>query len=642
MAFHASHVMVESKLPITERSNPKSENIDKAPPIGIVDCLHECEREIFTGWDSYQNIQDADVVDTIKRIAEKLVEVLESSDSWAVIISGCGTSGRLAFFISTKMNGLMTRMGRKPCCHYLIGGGIRALTHSVEAFEDRPGHGSKDLQELEQTLASQGCQRILFIGITCGLSAPYVAGQLDYCLGRPEQYTPVLLGFNPVSLAKNQPIKHWDQTFFSVAKRMEAVAVASQAFILNPVVGPEAITGSSRLKGGGATKLLLEACFFSAFSSISISATPTDTQDQHLVRPYAEVKLPPADVGQSMNGVQGRHGDELPSILMETYQQHWEVSHRAAREQVAEVVEMAGKSLRAGGHVYYIGQDKTGILGLIDASECPPTFGSDFDDVRGFLKGGLAAVGANYHKTSDYTSHADVLKDETSTLFFQEHIIPTIKSHDTVIFLLLTNETNFKEEMGALYHRVLSNTSHIGIVSTQAIPSSSSPWKCCKEVILPHPDEVVGEKLRRMGVARAVVEEVIQSLTEFSLKSVLNSISTGAHIAKGKVLKNLMVDLRLSNSKLFERGISIVASFVQRSNKGTEARNAVLRSIYRTNEHDKVSHKPLSSIIERAGCVEKVVPVAIILAVGECTVEEAEELLRDEPIIREVLSEMIP
>ncbi|XP_071487786.1 glucokinase regulatory protein-like [Diadema antillarum] len=581
MAFHSSYGIVESKLPITERSNPKSENIDKASPIGIVDCLHECEREIFTGWDSYQNIHDADVVDTIKRIAEKLVKVLESSGRWAVVISGCGTSGRLAFFISTKMNGLMTRMGREPCCHYLIGGGVRALTHSVEAFEDSPGHGSKDLQELERSLASQGCQRILFIGITCGLSAPYVAGQLDYCLEHAEQYTPVLLGFNPVSLAKDQPIKHWDQTFLSVAKRMEAVAVASQAFILNPVVGPEAITGSSRLKGGGATKLLLEACFFSAFSTISISATPTDTQDQHLVRPYAETELPPADAGQSMNEVQSGHGDELPSILMEMYEQHWEVSYQATREQVAEVVEMAGKSLRAGGHVYYIGQDKTGILGLIDASECPPTFGS---------------------------------------------------------------ENNFTEEMDAFHHRVLSNTSHIGIVFTQAVSSSSLPWKHCKEVILPQPDEAVGEKLRRMGVARAVVEEVIQSLTEFSLKSVLNSISTGAHIAKGKVLKNLMVDLRLSNSKLFERGVSIVASFVQRPNKGTEARNAVLRSIYRTNDikHDEVSHIPLSSIIGQAGLVEKVVPVAIILAIRECTVEEAKELLRDEPIIREVLSEMIP
>ena len=50
--------------------------------------------------------------------------------------------------------------------------------------------------------ACEGKERVLYIGITCGLSAPYVAGQLDYCMDNPGVFTPVLLGFNPVSLAR--------------------------------------------------------------------------------------------------------------------------------------------------------------------------------------------------------------------------------------------------------------------------------------------------------------------------------------------------------------------------------------------------------------------------------------------------------
>jgi len=50
--------------------------------------------------------------------------------------------------------------------------------------------------------ACKGKERVLFIGITCGLSAPYVAGQLDYCMNNLDVFTPVLLGFNPITLSR--------------------------------------------------------------------------------------------------------------------------------------------------------------------------------------------------------------------------------------------------------------------------------------------------------------------------------------------------------------------------------------------------------------------------------------------------------
>ena len=49
---------------------------------------------------------------------------------------------------------------------------------------------------------SEGHSRVLYIGLTCGMSAPYVAGQLDYCMQHPEKFTPVLIGFNPVERAR--------------------------------------------------------------------------------------------------------------------------------------------------------------------------------------------------------------------------------------------------------------------------------------------------------------------------------------------------------------------------------------------------------------------------------------------------------
>lgn len=49
---------------------------------------------------------------------------------------------------------------------------------------------------------SEGKKKVVFVGITCGLSAPYVAGQLEYCMDRSEVFTPVLIGFNPSHLAR--------------------------------------------------------------------------------------------------------------------------------------------------------------------------------------------------------------------------------------------------------------------------------------------------------------------------------------------------------------------------------------------------------------------------------------------------------
>jgi N-acetylmuramic acid 6-phosphate (MurNAc-6-P) etherase len=104
-------------------------------------------------------------------------------------------------------------------------GGDQSLVISNELPEDDPHAGEADLRALVA-----GCDRVLFVGtcvcplfisahpfpgITCGLSAPYVAGQIAYSMQQPN-FTTVLMGFNPVSLARNAPVENWDATCFSV------------------------------------------------------------------------------------------------------------------------------------------------------------------------------------------------------------------------------------------------------------------------------------------------------------------------------------------------------------------------------------------------------------------------------------------
>ena len=119
-----------------------------------------------------------------------------------------------------------------------------------------------------------------------------------------------------------------------------SAGTAGAAAILCPVVGPEALTGSTRMKGGTATKLVLETIFWHALAATTAHTPPTAAAMAGSLRQY-------------------------------------EVAMRAAYrepEAVAELVGLAGAALTAGGRVLYVGDGPFGIVGLIDSSECPPTY----------------------------------------------------------------------------------------------------------------------------------------------------------------------------------------------------------------------------------------------------------------------------
>lgn len=131
--------------------------------------------------------------------------------------------------------------------------------------------------------------------------------------------------------------------------RSSASTLAPEQVLLNPVVGPEAVTGSTRMKGGTATKLLLEAAAMLA------------------LRPATEV----ATGGAALAWLRG-------------FVQRQCMAMDAAYSDVgglARVSWAAGQALRAGARVLYVAQGTAGLLGVVDSSECPPTYGAAAKDV---------------------------------------------------------------------------------------------------------------------------------------------------------------------------------------------------------------------------------------------------------------------
>ena len=266
---------------ITERSNVLTEDIDVASPVELVRLLRQGDAQLFSGFEGLDGICDESTLDTICLIAESAAKCIQNEG--LILLSGCGTSGRLAHFISRSFNNILQQQGRPPCFKYFNAGGDSALFRSVEAPED---NWRAAVTELHTMLPESTLSPVLYIGITCGLSAPAVAAQLEVCINRPNT-TSVLFGFNPPHLARKLQIEGWDRSFFDVVQEMlSRTGEGASCLLLTPAVGPEVITGSTRMKGGSATKMLLEIIFSMTLAHVSAQSPLTHRVCEQLLQQY--------------------------------------------------------------------------------------------------------------------------------------------------------------------------------------------------------------------------------------------------------------------------------------------------------------------------------------------------------------------
>lgn len=413
-----------------------------------------------------------------------------------------------------------------------------------------------------------------------------MAGQLDFCLQHPEIYTPVLVGFNPAHQARNEPIPGSTLTFHSVVTRMQELAKKQKAFLINPALGPEAISGSSRMKGGSATKILLEVVF-SAAHAANFARTPI-----------------------TYNGI---------LQLVKSYEKALEMTY-SHTEGIAAVMEAAGHSLQCGGRVCYLGWGSLGLLGLIDASECKPTFGADFEDIRGFVRGGYKELGNNEGDLSVMSPEFGIAHDD-----FLHRVLPRLTDDDTV--MLLYSHSDDLDEVTTLARRVREKTSNMHAVYHQT-----------------DGDPAAQEKINRMcssTISFTWSQETpssmsLQHLWELSTKLLLNAVSTGAHIFKGKVYRNYMIDLQVTNSKLYRRAARLLQKLS--GNSESHCEEALLKAIYRVDElTEDLMTCNLKTHTHAAGKGKKVVPLALVCLLTGCSLKKAKSHLEQKPMVRDAV-----
>jgi N-acetylmuramic acid 6-phosphate etherase len=206
---------------------------------------------------------------------------------------------------------------------------------------------------------------------------------------------------------------------------------------------------------------------------------------------------------------------------------------RTARESLARAIEMVTKALRNKGRLFYVGAGTSGRLGVLDASEIPPTFGASSGLVQGIMAGGTEALHRSVEGTEDERGGGALAIDERG-----------VTGADIVCGISASGRTPFV--LGALAEASKRGAQTMLITCN---PARDRGERCDLEIDLPTgPELLTGSTRLKAGTATKVA---------------LNIMSTGAMVALGKVRGNLMVDLAMSNDKLRDRAARLVAELTK-------------------------------------------------------------------------------
>jgi len=202
----------------------------------------------------------------------------------------------------------------------------------------------------------------------------------------------------------------------------------------------------------------------------------------------------------------------------------------AALPQIAQAIDVIAKRLSAGGRLFYVGAGTSGRLGVLDASECPPTFGVEPEMVQGIIAGGDTALRSSIEGAEDVREKgAEDLRARG------------VQAEDVVAGIAASGRTPYV--IGALDAARQAGAFAIAVVNVR--PATMEAVADLTIATITGPEALTGSTRLKAGTAQ---------------KMILNLLSTGAMVRLGKTYGNLMVDVRATNEKLRDRAVRIVTA----------------------------------------------------------------------------------
>ena len=244
--------------------------------------------------------------------------------------------------------------------------------------------------------------------------------------------------------------------------------------------------------------------------------------------------------------------NEIVSIFSESDKEP-QIAVKNAIPEITKAIDEITLKLKSNGRLFYIGTGTSGRLGVLDASECPPTFCTDPDLVQGIIAGGIKSLTRSSESLEDVPdiSIAD-LKDRN---FSNRDVLIGITASGRTPYVL--SALNYSKNIRAL------------TISISSVPESDSLLVNDIDIrLITGPEILAGSTRLKAGTAT---------------KMALNIISTAVMIKLGKVYGNRMIDLSVSNEKLIDRAIGILFDI------GSVNRKTALQLLKRTNGSVKLS-----------------------------------------------------
>lgn len=227
--------------------------------------------------------------------------------------------------------------------------------------------------------------------------------------------------------------------------------------------------------------------------------------------------------------------------------------------QIAQGVDIISKNFLEGGRLFYFGAGTSGRLGILDASECPPTFSTNPEMVQGIIAGGDKAIKSAVEGAED---SIELAQKDFSAL--------NTDKNDTITAISASGNAKYVIEV-----LKLAQQSQLKTIAITSNPEAKMlEFADCKIVVETGEEALTGSTRMKAGTAQ---------------KMVLNMLSTGAMIKIGKTYENLMIDVNPSNEKLKKRAVQIVADISgcektdaekELSKNGCKIKHAILKIRY--------------------------------------------------------------
>lgn len=224
-----------------------------------------------------------------------------------------------------------------------------------------------------------------------------------------------------------------------------------------------------------------------------------------------------------------------------------------ALQEIADAIDLIYNQIKKGGRLIYIGAGTSGRLGVLDASECPPTYGVSFDLIRGIVAGGESAM-----------FKAKEGAEDSKELCIEDLKAIEFNKNDALVGIAASGRTPYV--IGGLEYASKVRAKSVSICCVN--DGEISKYSDIAIEVIPGAEVVTGSTRMKAGTAQ---------------KMILNMLSTGVMIKCGKVYENLMIDLKPTNKKLVERAKVIIME-----STGCE-RETAEKFFYKSSENVKLA-----------------------------------------------------